>query len=96
MIYYALSMGVLGSHNCHLVRIFWQIGRINLVGRLYQQTKRELWTNKAGGRGQRSHCVGEPARRKGFLPQPQRGSVSPPWATAVDAKRLPQVAASVK
>ncbi|WP_315787669.1 hypothetical protein [Fischerella sp. JS2] len=41
MIYYALSMGVLGSHNCHLVRIFWQIGRINLVGRFAQQKERE-------------------------------------------------------
>jgi hypothetical protein len=42
MIYYALSMGVLGSHNCHLVRIFWQIGRINLVGRLYQQNRKAI------------------------------------------------------
>ncbi|BAZ66486.1 hypothetical protein NIES4106_12380 [Fischerella sp. NIES-4106] len=33
MIYYALSKGVLGSHNCHLVSIFWQIGRINFFGR---------------------------------------------------------------
>ncbi|TBR58648.1 hypothetical protein BLD44_000045 [Mastigocladus laminosus UU774] len=46
MIYYALSNGVLGSHNCHLVSIFWQIGRINFVGRgnqLIQEGRKQLY-----------------------------------------------------
>jgi hypothetical protein len=46
-------MGVLGSHNCHLVRIFWQNGRINLVGRVYQQTG----NREQGGTTSKPYCL---------------------------------------
>jgi|UPI00047B97C3 hypothetical protein len=65
-------MSVVGSHNCHLVRIFWQNGRINYFDRVNLPEVLQVVLPKYGDL---SNCMQQPTNQLFYM----RGLFTKSW-----------------